>query len=126
MAKRGKLGYCNANKGYMVFVTKLSNLLLEAANERPEISEYLSTVKGWKEYEENELQKINMKESTKLGESKNSDGKVEIEDNFLYPLPLLLVETLKTKKTFNQNSLLIEVLLKALKTLYSKTQRTCR
>jgi hypothetical protein len=104
----------------------LSNLLLEAAHERPEVSEYLSTVKGWKEYEENHLKKINVQERTKLGEMANSDDKVEIEDNFLYPLPLLLVGTLRMRRTFNQSFLLTETLLRVLKTLYSKMQRTCR
>lgn len=84
----------NVNKGYMVFATRLANLLLEAASERAEVASYLATVKGWKQYEENQLQVTNTQENTKLAEPKDSDGKVEIEDNFLYPLPLLLAGTL--------------------------------
>ena len=66
----------------MVFVTKLSNLMLEATGKRPAVAEYLAAVPGWKEYESDKLNETNTKESTKLGEPKG--GKIEIEDNILY------------------------------------------
>ncbi len=68
----------------MVFVTKLSNLLLDAANKHSSVATYLATVPAWKEYESGRLSEINVKENTKLGESRGDTGKIEIEDNILY------------------------------------------
>lgn len=69
------------NKAYMVFVTKLSNLLLEAATKRPGVAEYIAGIKGWRDYENGRLSEANIKENTKLGEPR---GKIEIEDDILY------------------------------------------
>ena len=78
----------------MVFATKLSNLLIEAARKRPAVAEYLKGldkrllrigIAGWEEYENTRLSETNKKEGCKLGEKKEGDSdKIEIEDNFLY------------------------------------------
>eukprot|EP00826_Nyctotherus_ovalis_P061438 TRINITY_DN8742_c0_g5_i1.p1 TRINITY_DN8742_c0_g5~~TRINITY_DN8742_c0_g5_i1.p1 ORF type:complete len:195 (-),score=50.20 TRINITY_DN8742_c0_g5_i1:125-709(-) len=71
------------NKGYMAIVTKLSNLLLDAAGKSLEMVEYLATVEGWREYESETLRRINAHEETKLGTSKREGC---LEDNILYLL----------------------------------------
>lgn len=48
------------------------------------MAEYLETIKEWKDYANNQLQITNIQECTELGKTKDEDGKVEIEDNFLY------------------------------------------
>jgi len=78
--KKGK----SVNKSYMVFVTKLSNLLLEAASKRTQVNEYLQNIKNWTEYVDNYLNPQNIKENMKLGENKENTDKIEIEDNILY------------------------------------------
>ena len=74
----------HVNKGYAVYVTKLANLLVSAAQKRVEVAEYLSGVMEWKEYVETKLAEINKKENSKLGDQHENDGKIEIEDNLLY------------------------------------------
>ena len=64
----------------MAVVTKLSNLLLDAANKSEEIVDYLTTVEGWEEYENETLKLINQHEETKLGNKREHS----FEDNILY------------------------------------------
>ena len=81
MHKNSKLIYPSGktvNKGYTVFVTKLSNLLIEVETTRKEVLDYSLSVKGWTEYTDNELKVINHDENTKLGEVANGDAKIDI------------------------------------------------
>ncbi len=85
---RGK----HVKKSYSAFVTKLSNLLIEAAEHLASVRDYLQAVAGWPDYEATRLDEENKKENTKLGDRHGE--KISIEDNILYPLPrsLTLIE----------------------------------
>ena len=56
------------NGASMFFVTKLSKKVNELSEKYKEISAYLSTIKRWKAYTENELAIILKKEETKICE----------------------------------------------------------
>lgn len=54
-------------KGFLVFIRKIANKLVEMQKANEEIASFLDSIPEWGEYYENELKKVNEIESRPLG-----------------------------------------------------------